>query len=99
MRKSVALGIVVISCLIALLSTNRIALGQAGSTGGTLGKTDKSASGRDVSSPKASQHPSGSRHLNVGCGRIFLSTATVRSFVEQKGVPGFQLRAVEALLM
>jgi hypothetical protein len=45
MRKPVALGIVAISCMTAFLATNRIALGQAGSTGGTIGKTDKSASG------------------------------------------------------
>jgi hypothetical protein len=49
MRKSVALGIVGIICSIALLATDRIAQGQAGSTGGTLGKTDKTA---------CSNHPS-----------------------------------------
>ena len=51
MRKSVTLGIVGISCLIVLLSTNRIALGQAGSTGGTIGKSDKSASGGEEVTP------------------------------------------------
>jgi hypothetical protein len=45
MRKSVTLGIVGISCLIALHVADRAAFAQAGSTGGTLGKTDKSASG------------------------------------------------------
>jgi hypothetical protein len=45
MRKSVTLGIVCITCLIAFVATDRIALGQAGSTGGTIGKTDKAASG------------------------------------------------------
>jgi hypothetical protein len=45
MRKLVTLGIFFIFCLIALSAADRIALGQAGSTGGTIGKTDKSASG------------------------------------------------------
>lgn len=47
MRKSVTLGIVGIICLIALPATDRMALAQAGSTGGTIGKTDKSVSGGD----------------------------------------------------
>lgn len=33
------------------LLTDRIALGQAGSTGGTIGKTDKSSSGGEISEP------------------------------------------------
>lgn len=45
MRKSVTLGIVTIICFFALLAVDRIALGQAGSTGGTIGKQDKSVSG------------------------------------------------------
>jgi hypothetical protein len=45
MRKSVTLDVASIICLIALFATNRVALGQAGSIGGTVGKTDKSASG------------------------------------------------------
>jgi hypothetical protein len=45
MRKPVTLGTVCIICFIALLAADRIALAQAGSTGGTLGNTDKSASG------------------------------------------------------
>jgi hypothetical protein len=45
MRKSVTLGIVCIICLIAFLATDRMAFAQAGSTGGTIGKTDKSALG------------------------------------------------------
>jgi hypothetical protein len=44
MRKSVTLGIVFIIYLIALLAVDRTAIAQ-GSTGGTIGKTDKSASG------------------------------------------------------
>jgi hypothetical protein len=43
MRELITLGIVAISCLIALLATDRIAFAQAGSTGGRIGKTDKSA--------------------------------------------------------
>jgi hypothetical protein len=43
MGKSIALAVV---CgLAALIAANGIAFAQAGSTGGTLGKTDKSASG------------------------------------------------------
>jgi membrane-associated protease RseP (regulator of RpoE activity) len=45
MRKSVTLGIVFIIYLIALLAVDRTAFAQAGSTGGTIGKTDKSVSG------------------------------------------------------
>lgn len=45
MRKPVTLSIVAITCLIALLATDQMAFAQAGSIGGTIGKTDKSASG------------------------------------------------------
>jgi SH3-like domain-containing protein len=49
MRKSVTLGVVAILCgMAAVRSIDRIALGQAGSTGGTIGKTDKSVSGGDA---------------------------------------------------
>jgi hypothetical protein len=41
MRKPITLSTVWIICFIVLIATNRIALGQAGSTGGTIGKTDK----------------------------------------------------------
>ena len=51
MRKPVTLGIIAISCLIALLANGRVALAQAGSIGGTVGKTDKSASGGEASEP------------------------------------------------
>jgi hypothetical protein len=43
MTKSIAIAVV--CCLAALVGVDRTALAQAGSTGGTLGKTDKSASG------------------------------------------------------
>jgi hypothetical protein len=62
MRKSITLGIVGISCLIALLATDRIALGQAGSTGGTLGKTDKSASGGEEVVPPPDTKAEGKVH-------------------------------------
>ena len=45
MRKPVTLSIACIICLIALLATKPMAFAQAGSTGGTIGKTDKSLSG------------------------------------------------------
>jgi hypothetical protein len=51
MLKPVTLGIVGLSCLVALLATDRIALGQAGSIGGTIGKTDKSVSGGEEETP------------------------------------------------
>jgi hypothetical protein len=44
-RKFVNLIVVAITCSTALPAIDRIALGQAGSIGGTVGKTDKSASG------------------------------------------------------
>jgi hypothetical protein len=75
MRKSVVLGIAGIICLIALLDLNRIALGQAGSIGGTVGKTDKSASGGEDAKPS---HLRISRPVpssitvgkETGCGRV-----------------------------
>ena len=45
MRNPVTLGSVCIICLISLLVTDRMAFAQAGSTGGAIGKTDKSVSG------------------------------------------------------
>lgn len=51
MRNPVTLGIVAIISLIALLAVDRIAFAQAGSTGGTLGKTDKSVSGGEEERP------------------------------------------------
>jgi hypothetical protein len=52
MRKPVTLVVVGISCLIALLAVDRVALGQAGSIGGTVGKTDKSVSGGEEQTPE-----------------------------------------------
>jgi hypothetical protein len=53
MRKPITLGIVCISCWIAFLATGRVALGQAGSIGGTIGKTDKSAAGGEEQTPES----------------------------------------------
>lgn len=48
MRRTAAPSVVAIICAMAtLLVTDRIALAQAGSTGGTVGNTDKSVSGGD----------------------------------------------------
>jgi hypothetical protein len=63
MRKPVTLGIVGIICLIALLCTDRTAFAQAGSTGGTLGKTDKSASGGEEQAAPLRHAP---RHVSEG---------------------------------
>jgi hypothetical protein len=52
MRKPAALGIAGIICLIAFLATDQTALAQAGSTGGTIGKTDKSVSGGEEQTPE-----------------------------------------------
>jgi hypothetical protein len=43
--KPVTLGTIGMICLMALLAVDRGAFAQAGSTGGTIGKTDKSVSG------------------------------------------------------
>jgi hypothetical protein len=62
MSKSIAIA--TICALAALVSTDQTALAQAGSTGGTLGKTDKSASGGEESSPSGGRRvsPAASRH-------------------------------------
>jgi len=52
MTKSIAIAVV--CCFAALVGVDRTALAQAGSTGGTLGKTDKSASGGRTSEPRQS---------------------------------------------
>lgn len=61
MRKPVTLVMVAINCLIALLAFDRIALGQAGSTGGTIGKTDKSVSGGEEQTPERKTAPEARR--------------------------------------
>ena len=62
MRKPVTLGIVYIMCFIPSLATDRIALGQAGSIGGTIGKTDKSASGGEEVVPPSDAQAEGKVH-------------------------------------
>jgi hypothetical protein len=52
MRKPVTLGTVCIICLMTLLAADRGAFAQAGSTGGTIGKTDKSVSGGEEQTPE-----------------------------------------------
>jgi hypothetical protein len=65
MGKPVTFGTVCIVCLIALLTTDRNALGQAGSIGGTIGKTDKSVSGGDVTRPRTSRgHANSGKHAS-----------------------------------
>ena len=49
--KSVTLAIVALMCSTAPTVTHRIAFAQAGSTGGTIGKTDKSVSGGEEALP------------------------------------------------
>jgi hypothetical protein len=73
MVKPATLGIVCIICLIALLATDRIAVGQAGSIGGTVGKTDKSISGDEpeqrqipVQRPNVEKSTANSCHRIVG---------------------------------
>jgi len=44
-RAAATLNATIICVMLALLAADRIALAQAGSTGGTIGKTDKSVSG------------------------------------------------------
>jgi hypothetical protein len=53
MVKSVTLDIATIICLIALLAVDWMAFAQAGSTGGTIGKTDKSVSGGEEAKPRS----------------------------------------------
>jgi hypothetical protein len=62
MRKPASLGIVCIICLVASLAVDLVALGQAGSVGGALGKTDKSASGGDEA---AEPHAQGRAHTRL----------------------------------
>jgi hypothetical protein len=51
-------AVAVFACAIALsLLADGIAFGQAGSTGGTIGKTDKSASGQDSSAVRSNSRP------------------------------------------
>jgi hypothetical protein len=49
MSKSIAIAVAY--CLAALVATDKVAFAQAGSTGGTIGKTDKSVSGGEEATP------------------------------------------------
>jgi hypothetical protein len=80
MRKSIAISAVVVACsMAALLSTDTSSLAQAGGTGGTLGKTGKSASGgeeQQQGTPRVEpKHRAGPREASAGtkgdgCGNI-----------------------------
>jgi hypothetical protein len=59
-----SISVAVVCCLAALVAADRMAFGQAGSTGGTLGKTDKSASGGEESGPHQTSRPRGARKAN-----------------------------------
>jgi hypothetical protein len=66
--KSIGWISVVLSCCLAvtaLAATNRTALPQAGSTGGTIGKTDKSASGGDESASTTGKRLPGARQARL----------------------------------
>ncbi len=64
MCKSIILSVIAVTCLAALLATDRMAFAQAGSTGGTIGKTGKSATGEngDTDEPHT-KRPPGNRHV------------------------------------
>jgi hypothetical protein len=84
MRESVTLGIVGIICLTAFLAVDRVALGQAGSIGGTVGKTDKSVSGGeeprdDSKSSKPLRHAKAKERPEAGACDKLPGTWTWRS--------------------
>jgi hypothetical protein len=58
---------VVVCATVALFDTNRIAFAQAGSTGGTIGKTDKSISGGESApEPSTVERPHSSSRARPG---------------------------------
>jgi hypothetical protein len=77
MNKSIPIAI--ICSLAALVGVDQTALAQAGSTGGTLGKSDKSASGGEEKAPgyeKSHKRPAQTKRVqdqprtSSACGRI-----------------------------
>jgi hypothetical protein len=74
MHKPVALGAVGIACSVALLATDRVALAQAGSTGGIIGKTDKSVS--DAGDPR--HNAPGARQPHRSSSSVGLGAASLR---------------------
>jgi hypothetical protein len=54
------IAVVLVCSLTALIATDRIVFGQAGSTGGTVGKQDKSISGGEEPHQRAKAKPRGS---------------------------------------
>jgi hypothetical protein len=74
MRKSITICAITICSMAALLPADTAALAQAGSTGGTLGKTDKSASGGEERQQEP-KHRGRPREASVGtrgdgCGNV-----------------------------
>jgi hypothetical protein len=62
MRGGISIGAVIVICSLAVLAgTGQTALAQAGSTGGTIGKTDKSISGTDEGESRQSSPGPGRR--------------------------------------
>jgi hypothetical protein len=73
MRKFITICAIVSVCsIIALPLTDTTALAQAGSTGGTIGKTDKSASGGDEpqGDKKAARRAAATKQEGSGCSRV-----------------------------
>jgi hypothetical protein len=99
MKNKVRVFVLLVPLTLLVLVGDRIAMGQAGSTGGTIGKTEKSASGGEEAQPatssKASRHASrrtGSKSFGDGCGRIIgvwtwrISIPSWRIVVKPNGV-------------
>jgi hypothetical protein len=80
MRRPVTLGALGIAGLVALLATDRVAFAQAGSTGGTIGKTGKSVSGGEGPSDPRYDEPRirQSHRSSVSFGSAALSAASLR---------------------
>jgi hypothetical protein len=72
MKNKVRIFVIFVPLMLLVRVGDRIAMGQAGSTGGTIGKTEKSTSGGEEGS-NALRHPSrrtGSKSFGDGCRRI-----------------------------
>jgi hypothetical protein len=64
--------LIAILCAVALIPGQQTAYGQAGATGGTIGKQDKSVSGgEERTAPKRSARPTRSRETHsTTCGKL-----------------------------
>jgi hypothetical protein len=70
------IAIAVVCCLAALVAADGYAFAQTGSTGGTLGKTDKSVSGGEEAVPRShrkAEHRIGRRSVDGGSGIVVVS--------------------------